>query len=135
MALVGNGAELEADEVLAGGECGLCPWSPAGMGQGPAPSVSVWDWQPPAWRIWQGLRMGVPVLGRSVLAGVRGVSAARSGGGAEVRGAGTEGCGDVGHSVRSAGGWVRGRSSAGPAVELFGASPGTPGFMRSDPKS
>lgn len=33
MALVGNGAELEADEVLAGGECGNCPWSPGGMSE------------------------------------------------------------------------------------------------------
>lgn len=33
MALVGNGAELEADEVLAGGECGHCPWSPGGMSE------------------------------------------------------------------------------------------------------
>lgn len=33
MALVGNGVELEADEVLAGGECGHCPWS---GGDGPS---------------------------------------------------------------------------------------------------
>lgn len=46
MALVGNGAELEVDEVLAGGECGHYPWSPGGVselggdGQGPAPLVA-----------------------------------------------------------------------------------------------
>lgn len=46
MALVGNGAELEVDEVLTFGECGHYPWSPGGMselgrdGQGPAPSVA-----------------------------------------------------------------------------------------------
>ena len=28
MALVGNGAELEVDEVLTGGECGHYPWGP-----------------------------------------------------------------------------------------------------------
>ena len=33
MALVGNGAELEVDEVLAGGECGHYPWSPGGVSE------------------------------------------------------------------------------------------------------
>lgn len=37
MALVGNGAELEADEVPAGGERGHCPWSQEGMAKVPPP--------------------------------------------------------------------------------------------------
>lgn len=37
MALLGNGAELEADEVLDSGESGHFPRSPAGMAKVPPP--------------------------------------------------------------------------------------------------
>lgn len=52
-----------------------------GDDQGPAPLVPIWDTQPPAWKKGQGLRVGPPDLGRSILEGVRRVSVAL---GAEV---------------------------------------------------
>lgn len=137
MALVGNGEELGADEVLAGGKCGHCPWSPGGMsepgrdGRGPAPLVPDLGASRPEEGAGRGIRAGA-VCPR----GSEEVSAAF---GAEAlprfRAPARWGRGDGGHHVRSAGGWVRARGSGGSAApscsELL---QGRLGFVRSDPE-
>lgn len=114
MALVGNGAELEADEVRAGGGCGHCAWTrpgcpksrPLGPSLGPAASRREG---------WAGARKG------GLCPRERGRSPRRSER-RRRRGAGRRHPGAVrtggATSGRQAGGWVRGRGT--PSTELSG---------------
>lgn len=103
MALVGNGAELEADEVLLLKLRGMGESS--GDDQGPAPWSSVWDRQSPTWRrgriCGRGPRLWV-LWPRGSDERLRGAANGRA---AEARGSGTMGSWGW-RTPRPIGGWM-----------------------------